>query len=64
MSMHGVPQGVVKPPLHSQAIEELPEHGKLGQAPGTMILVLIFLAAFVAYYFTNWKLLSFLWKLG
>ena len=47
MSMHGVPQGVVKPPLHSQGTEELPEHGKLGQAPGTMILVFVFLAAFV-----------------
>ena len=64
MSMHGVPQGVLTPPLHSPEIEDLPEHGKLGQAPGTMILVLIFLAAFVAYYFANWKLLSFLWKLG
>ena len=64
MSMHGVPQGILQPPRHSQAIEDLPEHGKLGQAPGTMILVFVFLAAFVAYYFTNWKLLSFLWKLG
>jgi len=27
-------------------------------------IVAIFLAAFIAYYFTNWKLLSFLWKVG
>jgi hypothetical protein len=26
--------------------------------------VAIFLAAFATYYFTNWKLLSFLWQIG
>ncbi len=36
----------------------------MGQAPGTMILVLVFLAAFAIYYFTNWKMLSFVWKIG
>ncbi|MGB7215606.1 MAG: hypothetical protein WBE98_11260 [Gammaproteobacteria bacterium] len=44
--------------------EELPSTGKLGPAPGTLILVLIFLAAFAVYYFANWKLLSFLWRIG
>jgi len=29
-----------------------------------MILVFVFLAAFVVYYFANWKLLSFVWKIG
>jgi len=29
-----------------------------------VILVFIFLAAFALYYFTNWKLLSFVWKIG
>ena len=29
-----------------------------------MALVLIFLAAFVTYYFVNWKLLSDVWKVG
>jgi len=24
----------------------------------------VFLLAFMLYYFTNWKLLSFLWKIG
>jgi hypothetical protein len=43
---------------------ELEEHGKLGMMPGTMILVLIFLAAFIVYYFANWKLLSFVWQVG
>ena len=32
--------------------------------PGTMVLVGIFLLAFVVYYFVNWKLLSALWKVG
>jgi len=28
------------------------------------VLVLVFLAAFIAYYFINWKLLSVVWKIG
>jgi cytochrome c oxidase subunit I len=32
--------------------------------PGTVILVGIFFACFVIYYFANWKILSFLWKVG
>jgi len=27
-------------------------------------LVFVFLAAFMLYYFTNWKLLSFVWRIG
>jgi hypothetical protein len=38
--------------------------GRLGPAPGSIILIFIFLAAFVVYYFVNWKLLSFVWKIG
>ncbi len=64
MSMHGMPQGVLQPPVLPAAAEPLPEHGRLGQAPGTMILIFVFLVAFVTYYFANWKLLAFLWKLG
>jgi hypothetical protein len=29
-----------------------------------MVLVAIFLAAFVIYYFVNWKLLSVVWQVG
>jgi hypothetical protein len=32
--------------------------------PGTLALVSIFLVSFMVYYFTNWKLLSVLWRLG
>lgn len=66
MPMYGLPQGLSNPPrpLSDDAEVSLSDHGKLGQAPGTMVLVLIFLAAFAVYYFANWKLLSFLWKIG
>jgi hypothetical protein len=66
MFRSGLPQGLLNPPrpVAEDAGDDLPEYGRLGQAPGTMILVLIFLAAFALYYFTNWKLLSFVWKIG
>jgi cytochrome c oxidase subunit 1 len=61
-----VPPGVYERPFLELPKEdvELEVHGRLGTMPGTMILVLIFLAAFVVYYFANWKLLSFVWKVG
>jgi hypothetical protein len=67
MSMYGVPQGVTNPPRPLQEGEG-DDHPRanswLGPAPGTIILVFIFLVAFITYYFTNWKVLSFLWKIG
>ncbi|HEY0810099.1 MAG TPA: cbb3-type cytochrome c oxidase subunit I [Longimicrobiales bacterium] len=61
----GLPQGVIRPPRAITIADEanLPT-GKLGHAPGTIVLVAIFLMAFVTYYFANWKLLSFIWKIG
>jgi cytochrome c oxidase subunit 1 len=63
-----VPPGVYAPPraaIEAAGTEpELPEHGRLGMVPGTMILVAVFLAAFITYYFANWKLLSFIWQVG
>ena len=32
--------------------------------PGTLVLVLIFFGCFILYYFANWKILSFVWKVG
>jgi hypothetical protein len=29
-----------------------------------VVLVFVFLAVFVLYYFTNWKVLSMIWKMG
>jgi hypothetical protein len=61
----GIAAGDHPPPRPVTVADEanLPT-GRLGQAPGTMMLVLIFLAAFAVYYFANWKLLSFVWKIG
>ncbi|HEX9691108.1 MAG TPA: hypothetical protein VGA22_03330 [Gemmatimonadales bacterium] len=64
MGMYGVPQGVSNPPQPVPQGTELEEKGFGGQAPGTMVLVLVFLLAFVVYYFVNWKLLSVLWRIG
>jgi len=65
----GLPPGLTNPPRPLSAEEREAEHlagssGRLGQVPGTLILVFVFFAAFVTYYFVNWKLLSFLWKIG
>ena len=68
--MVGVPQGLTHPPTHAPDVdkrwEELhgPSMGWMGPAPGTLILVFVFLAAFILYFFTNWKVLSFIWRIG
>jgi cytochrome c oxidase subunit 1 len=59
----GVPPGVWKLPrqIHdATAVAAVHQTG----TPGTVVLVLIFFAAFIVYYFANWKILSFLWKVG
>jgi cytochrome c oxidase subunit 1 len=43
----------------------LTEHGSAGfAAPGTFVFAMVFLAAFVLYYFVNWKYLSSVWGLS
>jgi cytochrome c oxidase subunit 1 len=70
VAVSGVPQGLTSPPLHPANADELnealhaPGRGIAGATPGTLALVAVFLLAFMLYYFTNWKLLSFLWKIG
>jgi cytochrome c oxidase subunit 1 len=70
MPMAGVPQGLTHPPRHAADVnsrwEELhgPKMGWMGPAPGTLILVFVFLAAFMLYFFVNWKVLSFVWRIG
>jgi cytochrome c oxidase subunit 1 len=39
-------------------------HGAGFAAPGTFVFALVFLAAFVLYYFVNWKYLSTVWGLS
>jgi cytochrome c oxidase subunit 1 len=70
IAMVGVPPGITHPPVHTAESdvrnEELhaPHKGIFSATPGTIVLVGVFLVAFIVYYFTNWKLLSFLWKVG
>jgi cytochrome c oxidase subunit 1 len=63
---HSIPPGLInKPWTEIPATDEEPEApGRLGNLPGTAILVGIFFIAFVTYYFANWALLSFVWKVG
>ena len=61
--LSGLPQGVLNLPAQSHDSSMAARIHKKG-TPGTVILVFIFLACFVTYYFVNWKLLSFLWKIG
>ena len=66
----GIPQGLTNPPVYPANVDEInealhaPGRGIGGATPGTLVLVGVFLLAFMLYYFTNWKLLSFLWKIG
>ena len=70
VAMVGVPQGITHPPRHAANVDEInaklhadsPKY--IGPAPGTMVLVFVFLAAFIVYFFVNWKMLSFVWKIG
>jgi len=62
----GLPRGIVSPPRPLGPEDDgrnLSSHA-LGQVPGTAVLVIVFLLAFVTYYFVNWNLLSFVWKVG
>jgi cytochrome c oxidase subunit 1 len=66
----GIPPGLTSPPVHKPNVDEInealhaPERGFAGATPGTIVLVSVFLLSFMVYYFTNWKLLSVLWKVG
>ncbi|MEX2527257.1 MAG: cbb3-type cytochrome c oxidase subunit I [Gemmatimonadota bacterium] len=61
-----IPQGVIRKPWTEVPVtDEDPEApGKFGPVPGTVVLVAIFFVAFIVYYFANWALLSFGWKVG
>ena len=61
--LSGVPQGVWKLPLQAHQGAPVVAVHQSG-TPGTLILVFIFLACFMLYYFANWKILSFVWKVG
>jgi len=58
-----VPQGVLKLPPQFYGEAETAAAHRAG-TPGTVVLVAIFLTVFVFYYFTNWKVLSLVWRIG
>jgi cytochrome c oxidase subunit 1 len=64
----GIPQGVLKlpPQTHTVPAQEsvTADRGPAHHAPGTLVLVGVFLVAFIVYYFLNWKLLAGAWKIG
>jgi cytochrome c oxidase subunit 1 len=54
-----IPAGTPAPSVVVQS------HGSAGfAAPGTFMMAMVFLVAFVLYYFINWKYLSTLWGLS
>ncbi len=61
-----IPPGIIRRPwLEIPDVDEDPEaSGRVGPVPGTVALVGIFFVAFVVYYFANWALLSFGWRVG
>ena len=59
----GSPQGILKLPNQIHLGPHVSKAHNVG-ARGTMVLVFIFLGCFILYYFVNWKILSFLWKIG
>jgi cytochrome c oxidase subunit 1 len=70
VAMAGVPHGLTHPPVHAADVDARnaalhdATRGIMGPAPGTIVLVFVFLAAFILYFFVNWKMLSFLWRIG
>jgi hypothetical protein len=70
VSVAGLPQGLTHPPRHAPDVDvrnaalHHASLGIMGPAPGTIALVFVFLGAFVLYFFVNWKVLSFLWRIG
>jgi cytochrome c oxidase subunit 1 len=66
----GIPHGLTHPPVHAPDVDAQnaalhdESRGLMGPTPGTIVLVFIFLAAFILYFFVNWKILSFLWRIG
>jgi len=70
VAMEGVPRGLTHPPVHAADVDARNaalhdvSRGIMGPAPGTIVLVFVFLGAFILYFFVNWKMLSSLWRIG
>lgn len=68
MAFHGIPQGVLNLPKQAHGADagepETPQLEAARRVRGVYVLIGVFLVAFIVYYFVNWKLLSFVWKVG
>jgi len=70
VAVAGIPAGLTHPPVHAADVDQrnaalhADSHGLMGPMPGTVVLVFVFLTAFIVYFFVNWKVLSFLWRIG
>jgi cytochrome c oxidase subunit 1 len=70
VAVAGIPPGLTHPPVHAPDVDARnaalhdASRGIMGPAPGTIVLVFVFLVAFIVYFFVNWKILSFLWRIG
>ena len=70
VAMAGIPAGLTHPPVHAADVDARnaalhdESRGLMGPMPGTIVLVFVFLSAFVLYFFVNWKILSSLWRIG
>ena len=63
-----VREGRAATPVRQPVAAAITGHGNIGiagfVAPGTFTLAIVFLVAFVLYYFVNWKYLSTVWPLS
>ncbi|HSQ04308.1 MAG TPA: cbb3-type cytochrome c oxidase subunit I [Burkholderiales bacterium] len=58
---YGTQRGILRMPV----VSAITGHGHAGfAAPGTFVFALVFLTAFVLYYFVNWKYLSTVWGIS
>jgi cytochrome c oxidase subunit 1 len=70
VAVAGLPQGLTHPPRHAPDVDRINAELHAGRgwrltpAPGTLVLAFVFLGAFVLYFFVNWKVLSFVWRIG
>jgi cytochrome c oxidase subunit I len=59
----GIPQGVLRLPAQEHRGPDVDRLHAQG-VKGTIVLIAIFFVCFILYYFTNWMMLSFAWKVG
>ncbi len=64
IAQKGIPQGLSKFPRQKYTHDEVEVVHRSGGAKGTMVLVFALLLCFILFYFTNWQLLSSVWKVG